>query len=469
MPILIVDLDGTVLRSDMLLETFWSAVGRDWRSPLLAGRALLRGKAALKRYLAEVSDVDITSLPYDETVLEYVRNWRARGGKAILVTATDQVLANAIAAHLGVFDEVHGSDGQTNLKSANKAAFLRDHYDTFSYIGDSTADIPVWQASAKAITVNASSSLQLAAEKAAPVTEHLRTHRPALKPYIKALRPHQWLKNVLVFLPILVSQQITQTTIFQSLLAFVSFSLIASSVYVLNDLLDLRADRAHPRKRKRPFAAGTIPLARGLWLFWLPLFAGMGVAALLDTQFLMVMLGYFALTLVYSLALKRRTIVDICALAGLYTLRVIAGGAATGIELSIWLLAFSIFLFFSLASVKRQTELVMSRATGGGKIAGRGYQTDDLIIISMMGIASGYLSVLVMALYIDSDAVQQTYAEPSYLWGTCCVLLYWVSRNVLLAHRGHMHDDPVIFAVRDRPSLVCGALILLFAVAGSLL
>jgi 4-hydroxybenzoate polyprenyltransferase len=469
MSILIVDLDGTILRSDMLLETFWSAVGRDWRAPVRAGRALLKGKATLKRYLAEASDVDVTGLPYDETVLAYVRDWRARGGQAVLVTATDQHLAQAISAHLGIFDGVHGSDGHTNLKSANKAAFLRDEYKNFAYIGDAAADIPVWEASEKAITVNASSGVQRAAEKAAPTTEHLSTQPATLKPYIKALRPHQWLKNALVFLPLLVSHQITQTTLLQALLAFVAFSLIASSVYVVNDLLDLRADRAHPRKCKRPFAAGTIPLAHGFWMLGVPLILGLGIAALLGTEFLLVMLGYYALTLAYSLVLKRRAIVDICALAGLYTLRVIAGGAATGIELSIWLLAFSIFLFFSLASVKRQAELVMTSQKGDGKIAGRGYQTDDLVIISMMAITSGYLSVLVLALYLNSDAVQQLYGEPVYLWGTCCVLLYWVSRNVLLAHRGHMHDDPVIYAVKDRMSQICGGLIVLFALAGSLL
>lgn len=469
MSVLIVDLDGTVLRSDMLLETFWSALGRNWRAPLGASLALLKGKAALKRYLAQAATVDVTGLPYDETVLDYIRTWRAQGGQAFLVTATDQALADEIAAHLGVFDGVHGSDGQTNLKSANKAAFLRDRYETFTYIGDAAADIPVWEAAERAVTVNASRTVQQAAERVAPGAEHLTTNPAHLKPYLKALRPHQWLKNALVFLPVLASHQITQLTLMQSLLAFIAFSLIASSVYVVNDLLDLRVDRAHPRKCKRPFAAGTIPLAHGPWMLGLPLLFGLAIAAFLGGQFLLVMIGYYALTLAYSLFLKRRMIVDICALAGLYTLRVIAGGAATGIELSIWLLAFSIFLFYSLASVKRQAELVMNTQKGTAKIAGRGYQSDDLAIISMMAIASGYLSVLVLALYLNSEAVQQLYTQPVYLWGICCVLLYWVSRNVMLAHRGQMHDDPVIFAVKDRPSLMCLGMIFLCAVAGNIL
>ena len=469
MTTLIVDLDGTILRSDMLHETFWSAFAEDWRAPIRAGATLLKGRAALKRYLAEASEVDVSSLPYDEDVLAYVRSWRANGGKSVLVTATDQELAQRIAAHLGVFDAVHGSNGQTNLKAEKKATFLQKNYADFVYIGDATADIPVWSAATKAITVNASANLRRAAEQAAPEAEHLHTASFSLKPYIKALRPHQWLKNCLIFLPIMVAHQITQISVVQALLAFIAFSLIASSVYVVNDLLDLRADRAHPRKRNRPFASGTLPLAHGPWMFGGLLLLGLIVARALGTEFLLVMLGYYALTLTYSLSLKRRAIVDICALAGLYTLRVIAGGAATGISLSIWLLAFSIFLFFSLASVKRQAELVLNSEKIGRKIEGRGYQTEDREIISMMAMSSGYISVLVLALYLNSDAVQQLYAQPFYLWGTCCVLLYWVSRNVLLAHRGHMHDDPVIFAIKDRPSLMCGALILGFALAGILL
>jgi 4-hydroxybenzoate polyprenyltransferase len=469
MTTLIVDLDGTILRSDMLLETFWSAFAEDWRAPIRAGATLLKGKAALKRYLAEASEVDVSSLPYDDDVLAYVRSWRADGGKSVLVTATDQELAQRIASHLGVFDEVHGSDGQTNLKAEKKAIFLKENYPDFVYIGDATSDIPVWSAATKAITVNASANLQRAADQAAPEAEHLRTATFGLRPYVEALRPHQWLKNCLIFLPILVSHQITQVSIFQALLAFIAFSLIASSVYVVNDLLDLRADRAHPRKRNRPFASGTVPLAHGPWMFGGPLLLGIIVAQALGTEFLLVMFGYYALTLAYSLTLKRRAIIDICALAGLYTLRVIAGGAATGISLSIWLLAFSIFLFFSLASVKRQAELVLNSEKTGQKVEGRGYRTEDREIISMMAMSSGYISVLVLALYLNSDAVQQLYAQPFYLWGTCCVLLYWVSRNVLLAHRGHMHDDPVIFAIKDRPSLMCGGLILSFALAGILL
>lgn len=469
--VLAVDLDGTLLRSDMLFETFWSAFARDWRTPFRAARALLEGKAQLKRQLAKSSDVDVTHLPYDEQVVEYVRDWRTKGGHTVLVTATDQGLAEAVSDHLQIFDEVYGSDGENNLKGADKAAFLRDRFGkgSFTYVGDSPADLPVWKDADKAVTVNVSETLRHEVDTTTSEAEHLSTAKHQTRPYIKALRPHQWLKNILIFLPMLTAHQLTPETFFKSFLAFIAFSLVASSVYVMNDLLDLQPDRLHPRKRNRPFASGNVPLAHGPWMFGGMLLLGLLIGAVLGGQFLLVLVGYFCLTTAYSLDLKRRTVIDICVLAGLYTIRVIAGGAATGIELSIWLLAFSIFLFFSLAAVKRQAELTMNIQRGLSKVSGRGYNADDLMIISMMSIASGYMSVLVLALYLNSESVQQLYSEPTLLWGTCCVLLYWVSRTVMLAHRGYLDDDPVIYAVRDRISLACGALILCFALAGSLL
>ncbi len=469
--VLAVDLDGTLLRSDMLFETFWSAFAQDWRTPFRAARALLVGKARLKQYLAASGEVDVTHLPYDTQVIDYVRDWRAKGGRTVLVTATDQGLADAVSGHLQIFDEVYGSDGEKNLKGVDKAAFLRERFGSgsFTYMGDSAADLPVWKDADKAVTVNVPTKLRHEVDTTMSDAEHLQTVTHQIRPYIKALRPHQWLKNILIFLPMLTAHQLTPGTFFQSLLAFISFSLVASSVYVLNDLLDLQPDRLHPRKRNRPFASGSVPLGHGPWMVGLTLLPGMAIAAALGWKFLLVVIGYYCLTTAYSLDLKRRTVIDICVLAGLYTTRVIAGGAATGIELSIWLLAFSIFLFFSLAAVKRQAELTMNVERGISKVSGRGYHADDLMIISMMSIASGYMSVLVLALYLNSPSVQQLYSEPTLLWGTCCILLYWVSRTVMLAHRGHLQDDPVIYAVRDRISLSCGVLIFCFAVAGSLL
>jgi len=290
---------------------------------------------------------------------------------------------------------------------------------------------------------------------------------PSPKSYFRLLRPHQWLKNALVFLPMLAAHQLDQATAFSTLLAFIAFSLVASSVYVLNDLVDLEADRAHPRKRKRPFASGDIPTSQGPGLLLVLLIAGAVVAAPLGFWFALALVGYYVTTLAYSFLLKRRIVIDICVLAGLYTFRIIAGGAATGIPISVWLLAFSVFFFLSLAAVKRQAELVDGVASGNIQAQGRGYTTDDLPVVANMAISAGYVSVLVMALYLNSPAVSELYATPTLLWGICLILLYWLSRMVMVTHRGRMHDDPVVFAVKDRVSLICFAVILVIAVVGT--
>lgn len=469
--ILVVDLDHTLLKSDMLLESFWSAFGRDWRSPFRSVLALAQGKATLKRYLAETAQVDVKTLPYDPEVIAYIEAWRAAGGRTALVTASDETIARDIAGHLKLFDEVHGSDGAENLKGERKAQFLIETYGEkqFSYMGDSEADLAVWKHAKRAITVNLSETMKTRATQVADEIEHLATHTPTISAYLKAIRPHQWMKNVLVFLPMLAAHQINGASLFASLLAFVSFNLVASSVYVLNDLLDLDADREHPRKRRRPFAAGSIPIASGAWMAAGLLGLGAVIAAFLGQAFLAVMVGYFALTTGYSLYLKRRIVVDICVLAGLYTVRIVAGGAATGIPLSVWLLAFSIFFFLSLAAVKRQAELVDNVKQGKLKASGRGYHVTDLPIISMISIGAGYVSVLVMVFYVNSPAVMQLYTHPEALLGVCAILLYWITRTVMLAHRGAMHDDPVVYAAKDRLSQVCFLIILAFVLAGAVL
>ncbi|MGB7240533.1 MAG: UbiA family prenyltransferase [Sulfitobacter sp.] len=468
--VLIVDLDGTLIRSDMLFETFWSAFSRDWMTPVVAATSLIGGRTALKRRLAERGAVDVALLPYNEDVLERVRDWRAQGGRAALVSASDETVVRQIAAHLGIFDEVHGSSGDINLKGRHKAAFLTDRFsDGFAYIGDTDADLPVWKAATKAITVTPSQALRGKVDAMGGEVEHFAAAKTPLATYIKALRPHQWLKNILVFLPMFTAHQLNLVTVWQSVLAFIAFCLVASSVYVLNDLLDLDSDRSHPRKRNRPFASGKLPLIHGTWMVPLLLLASVIAMLPLGIGFMGVMLGYYAATTAYSLFLKRRLIIDICMLAGLYTMRILAGGVATGLTLSVWLLAFSIFLFFSLASVKRQAELVDSIAAGKMTAHGRGYRADDLPVVTSMAIAAGYVSVLVMALYVNSPVVLQLYTYPYALWGICLVLLYWVSRMVMVTHRGRMNDDPVVYAAKDKVSLFCFVLIAGFAAGGAVL
>lgn len=474
-PVLVVDMDGTLLRTDTLHEALFETVSdTPARLPAMVGW-LAGGKAAFKRRLADLHIADPAALPVNEAVVAHVRAARAEGRRVVLVSAADRRQVAAVAEAVGLFDEAHGTDPAEgpNLSGAAKARFLTARYGAggFDYMGDSRADLPVWAAARRAITVGAGPALRAAAEAAEPDgagrtgpardrVAHIAPPAAAterLKARARALRPHQWLKNVLVFMPALAAH--APGALWPAALAFVCFSLTASSVYLLNDLLDLRADRAHPRKRTRPFAAGTLALAEGAVLAPLLLVAALALAALtLPLAFLGVLGLYYAATLAYSITLKRRLIIDIWVLAGLYTVRILAGAAATGLVLSPWMLGFSMFLFLALAAVKRQAELVDQQAAGGSGASGRAYRVEDLPIIAGMAIAGGYVAVLVFALYLNSADVQELYARPVVLWGVCPILLYWISRMVMITHRGGMTDDPLVFAARDRVSWAVVAL-----------
>ena len=285
---------------------------------------------------------------------------------------------------------------------------------------------------------------------------------------IRLMRPHQWLKNALVFVPMLAAHAFTPAALWHSVLAFVAFSLIASSTYILNDLLDLNADRAHPRKRNRPLASGAVSLSQGTLLMPVLALAGIAAALVSGPALLGMLMLYTLVTSAYSFRLKRLVVIDVCTLAVLYTLRILAGSAATGIPSSMWLLAFSTFFFFSLAAVKRQAELVDGISAGRVKAHGRGYHVDDLAIVGNIAVSAGMVSVLVLALYANSDPVQALYRTPETLWGICLVLLFWNSRITILTQRGEMHDDPLVFAARDKVSLACGAIVGALALAGAL-
>lgn len=472
--VLVVDLDHTLVRTDLLYETLFAGLSARPLATIAATLgALPRGRAALKAALANMAPqtpLDIAGLPMNAAVLDHVRAARDAGRRTALVSASDARLVRAVAEHTGLFDEAHGSQDGVNLKGATKAAFLGDRFGPdFEYLGDSPADLPVWERAGRAVTVGAPSGLRRAVARAASEAVHLEPRAGYLPfglsaAHLRALRPHQWLKNILVFLPPLAAHSTDPAIWLAALAAFVAFSLTASSVYVLNDLLDLAADRAHPRKRRRPFAAGDVPIAHGLVMAPALLASALLVATLgASPPFLAVLAVYYVLTLVYSFDLKRRLVADIVALGGLYSLRILAGAAATGVILSPWMLAFSGFLFLSLAAVKRQAELVDGVATGRETAAGRAYRTEDLPIVTMMAVAAGYTSVLILALYVSSPEVRMLYTEPGILWAVCPVLLYWISRTVMLAHRGRMTDDPVIYAVRDRVSLACAAAVGLLA------
>jgi 4-hydroxybenzoate polyprenyltransferase len=451
---LCVDLDGTLIRSDLLVE---SALSLLRANPLYLFRFagwLLRGRAHLKREIAERTTLDVAMLPYETRLLGWLQETDGARPR-ILCTASDRKFAEAVAAHVGGFDEVLASDGVTNLSGRNKAELLGKRFGErgFDYAGNETKDLHVWGRARRAIVVNAPAGLARRAGGVSEVERVFERHGSEWRAWLRALRLHQWLKNLLVFLPLLTAHlMFAPAAVLHATLAFFSFCLCASGVYLLNDLIDLDADRRHPRKRLRPFAAGALPLTAGLFAAPLLTIVAFGLALSISPLFAAVLACYYVLTLAYSFTLKRIAMLDTVVLAGLYTIRIIGGTAALHIGTSFWLLAFSMFLFLSLAMIKRHAELDALLKQGDSRSAGRGYAVDDLPLVQSLGGASGFIAVLVLALYINSTASELLYRRPQVLWLLCPLLLYWISRAWLIAHRGDMHDDPVVFAITDGTS-----------------
>lgn len=412
---------------------------------------------------------DLSRPALNPRVTEYVRSWRAGGGRTVLLAQGDEAGARLADDHPGLFDEVRSVDATLSSDGVRTAECLAEWFgkEGFAYVGCDEFDIPAWQSSAMAVTVGAERDLVSRVERFGKPVEQLGASTGKWPPSLLALRPHQWLKNFLVFVPLLAGHRVDAATVALGVAAFVAFSLVASSFYLFNDLVDFHADRLHPRKSMRPVASGALTFVQAQALAAALCILGVGASALIGWTFLLVIVVYIALTVSYSVFFKRQAVIDICALAALYTLRLIGGAAATGIVLTVWLLAFSLFLFFSLAAVKRQTELVDIHRRGELKPLGRGYRVEDLPIVSMIAVAAGFASVLVLALYINSPEVLQLYSRPELLWGICGILLYWLTHMVIISHRGDMHDDPIVFAVGDRVSQICfsGSALLLLASA----
>lgn len=461
-----VDLDGTLIKSDLLLESYLLLIKQNFLLIFVIPFWLLKGKAHLKYEIARRVTLEPQFLPYNQAVLEYLDSLRAQGRPLILATASHSLLANKVAEHLGLFNEVIATEDQRNLSGSAKAQALIQRYGEqgFDYIGNHEIDLQVWRHSRQALVVG-DEALANQARAACKVSHHFSTKPASVKTLIKALRVHQWVKNGLIFVPIFTAHQIYDgSLLFTCLLGFLAFSLCASSVYFLNDLLDLADDRNHATKCFRPFAAGTLDLKVGiLGAPLLLLLAGI-ICLFLPYEFFLVLVGYYVLTLAYSFKLKQLVMVDVVTLASLYTVRIVAGAALIGVFASFWLLSFSMFVFLSLAIVKRYTELMRLKLKNSDKKSARGYQVDDLELLSSLGGASGYISVLVFALYINSPEIRSMYTDPYYIWPACIVLLYWISRLWIIAHRGQMNDDPIVFALKDFASIVCGALITFFMV-----
>ena len=477
---LCVDLDGTLVKSDTLVDSALALARHRPADLLKLPGWLVQGKAALKRHITSSVTLDVAYLPYNRELLQYLEQQHASGRPVYLATAADSALAHRVAAHLGLFTGVLASDGTLNLSGSNKLAAFRQRFgDEFAYIGNALPDATLLENCRQPMVANPTASLRAAlrSAKVTPVRVFSEQVSP-LKAWPKALRMHQWAKNVLIFLPLLLAHAWNRGLLAAALVAFVSFGLCASATYIVNDLLDLDADRQHPRKRRRPFASGDLSAIAGVGVVFLFLVAAAALAiavphvitlvspgtvfvAPFQLNFLGWLIVYLITTLAYSLRLKRAVLVDVIVLSGLYTIRILAGSAATGVIVSAWLAGFSIFFFLSLAFVKRFAELESLRERGGDSPSGRGYHVADIEQLRSFGTASAYASVVVLTLYISNLNAAELYHHTNRLWLLVPILLLWLSRLWLLASRGQLDEDPVVYAITDKRSLLLGVLVVI--------
>lgn len=460
---LVIDLDGTLINTDLLQESALTFVLQNPFRIFTLLKWLKKGKAHLKEKIANDVRIDVAHLPYNQAILDLINAERSKGRKIILATASHKIYAEQIAEHLKIFDAVFATEGYTNLSAQKKCDRLVKEFGAgnFDYVGNSCDDLKVWEQARQGHSINTYCCLDRKIKALGNVEKILVGKKNSLKIWAKALRLHQWVKNSLIFVPLLASHKISDIDlIFKGALAFLFFGLCASHVYLFNDLIDLKNDRTHKSKRFRPLAAGLISIPAALSVsFVLLAFSLIGAFCTLPLWFGISLLAYYFLTFAYSLFLKRIMMFDVITLAALYTMRIIAGTFAFELSLTFWMLAFSMFIFLSLSLVKRFTELHDQRSQGQTEIAqGRGYYPSDLEMISSLGAAAGYLSVMILALYIQDQSTVKLYAHPKIIWFACPILLYWISRVWMLAHRGQMHEDPVVFAIKDRFSWVTGIL-----------
>ena len=452
-PPLAVDLDGTLIRGDLFSEAMLRlAFTKPWKLPLLL-TWLMRGRAYAKAKLAVECPPDAAALPYDERVVAWLHEERAAGREIVLATASDRRAAQAVADHVGVFDRVFASNGQTNLKSRRKGEALAAAYPQgFVYAGNEAADVKVWAAASHAVTCNCSPSLARSAAARFKIERDFAGERDTLGALVTAMRPRHWAKNLLVFVAMLAGQGWFDIDAWRgALIAFAALCLVASSVYLVNDVADMPSDRRHPRKRLRPFASGEVSPIVGLGAAMVLLGGGLWLGAVSGAGWL---IGAYAIAAsVYTFVLKRIVLADVFVLAALYGLRIVIGGEAAGYSASAWLIAFSAFFFLSLALVKRAAEVASLRSD----LAGRGYRAADGPVLKRFGAAVGALSALVLALYLQQPDNVARYSAPLFLWALPAVALFWQAYVWLKVERGEMEDDPLLFALRDPVSWAAAA------------
>jgi len=484
---LCVDLDGTLVKSDTLVDSLLVMARQQPASLLSLPGWLLQGKAAFKRHISQAVTLDAEHLPYNRPLLEWLRTQHSAGHGIYLATASDSAIAERIAAYLGIFAGVIASDGANNLSGEGKLAVLREKFgERFCYIGNARPDAEILVACQSPMVANPHRALQTRLKTSGTIaTTSFYDRGHILKNWIKALRLHQWAKNTLLFVPLFLAHRWAAGAFTGAGIAFISFGLCASATYIINDLLDLEADRRHPSKRRRPFAAGELSAISGIAAVILLLSVSVALAIFLQPLILRLagnyplrlphaFLGWLVLymvsTLVYSLYFKRKLLLDVFLLSGLYTVRILAGSAATNVPISTWLAGFSVFFFLSLAFVKRFSELESVRERGSALSTGRGYLVSDLEQLRAFGTGAAYAGVIIMVLYIRDPDTRLLYGHPYLLWLVIPVLLLWLSQVWMRASRGEMHDDPVVWALTDKRSLFLGLLmaIVIWLAAGGI-
>jgi 4-hydroxybenzoate polyprenyltransferase len=460
---LVVDLDGTLLRTDTAFELIAANLTR---SPFAVLGALLAGlgsRAVMKRRLSALGGLDVASLPIREDLVAWLAEQKSEGRALHLVSAADQAVVDQVAARVGLFDSAVGSRDGINLKGSRKAGRLKEMFPQgFVYVGDSPADAPVWKAAAGAVVAGGSKAAARAAERSGhPVEATFGDPTVRLKDWRKALRMHQWAKNILLFVAMFMGHAYLEPQAWISCaLGFLALGAVASGTYLLNDLIDLSADRRHPTKKLRMLASGRLKIAHGLLLAPILILGGMAAGAALDPWFGVCLAAYLIITLAYSFRLKRVPFLDTLLLAWLFTLRILMGAALAGVVVSEWLLVFSMFFFFGLSIAKRHVEVLKRGRAGGGALPGRGFAAEDEAVTLAFGVASSVASILILVMYLMDGAFPSGfYTAPVFLWVMPVAVGGWLTRVWLLAHRGHLDDDPVAFAIRDRVSLMLGVLL----------
>jgi 4-hydroxybenzoate polyprenyltransferase len=453
-PPLVIDLDGTLTPTDTLVESVLRLLKQSPVNLFVLFFWWLKGRVAFKEFVAANSNFSAESLPLNEPLLAYLRKEKATGRRLILATASHKTIADKVSRHLGIFDDVIATDGGLNLKGINKFKAIRQVVgENFVYAGDSSTDIPIWTSAKAAILVNTSNSTTQLVHAATPIEADFPRNSRQLRTWAKALRIHQWVKNLLIFVPLLTAFSfLDPEKLVATLVAFFAFSFVASATYLVNDLWDLDADRTHLRKSFRPIANSVISIRDALLASCIFLVVGLGLALVVSQQFFLMLLLYLFVTSCYSWALKQYVLIDVIALSLLYTLRILAGSVAIKEMTSTWLLAFSVFVFLSLALVKRCSELVSLEKSGEEATSGRDYRTSDLIVLWPLGVGSALCAVVVFGLFISAPDTIARYGSPFMLWFVALGLIYWLSRLWIKTARGEMHDDPVVYALKDKGS-----------------